>query len=293
MPGSVQAGLLLALGTAFVSILGFLLKQRGAVQTPPISVRSPLRSTAALFANRWWLAGLAVATASWFLHVGALALAPITLVQTVMAGGLVLLTVMAERLFGFHVTRREWIGVALTAAGLAFLAATLGHSADGRHSDYAGGTLALYVGGLTAVSLALMAAVARAGAHAGTVLATAAGLQWGGSDITIKALSGHLGADGLLVLFTPLAAAITVLSLLGLLVSARSLQIGAAIGVIATTSAAANLSTIAAGLVVFGEPLPGGTPAVAARLIAFSLVVGAAVLTPGPTRLGTPATATP
>jgi hypothetical protein len=138
-----------------------------------------------------------------------------------------------------------------------------------------------------------MAAVARAGAHAGTVLATAAGLQWGGSDITIKALSGHLGADGLLVLFTPLAAAITVLSLLGLLVSARSLQIGAAIGVIATTSAAANLSTIAAGLVVFGEPLPGGTPAVAARLIAFSLVVGAAVLTPGPTRLGTPATATP
>jgi hypothetical protein len=246
-----------------------------------------------LFANRWWLAGLAVATASWFLHVGALALAPITLVQTVMAGGLVLLTVMAERLFGFHVTRREWIGVALTAAGLAFLAATLGHSADGRHSDYAGGTLALYVGGLTAVSLALMAAVPRAGAHAGTVLATAAGLQWGGSDITIKALSGHLGADGLLVLFTPLAAAITVLSLLGLLVSARSLQVGAAIGVIATTSAAANLSTIAAGLVVFGEPLPGGTPAVAARLIAFSLVVGAAVLTPGPSRLGTPATATP
>jgi uncharacterized membrane protein len=292
MPGSVQAGLLLALGTAFVSMLGFLLKQRGAVQTPPISVRTPVRSTAALFANRWWLLGLAVATASWFLHVGALALAPITLVQTVIAGGLVLLTVMAERVFGFHVTRREWIGVALTAAGLAFLAATLGHSADGRHSDYAAGTLALYVGGLTAVSLVLMATVPRSRAHAGTVLATAAGLQWGCSDVTIKALSGHLGADGLLVLFTPMAAAITGLSLLGLLVSARSLQIGEAISVIATTSAAANLSTIAAGLVVFGEPLPGGTPAIAARLVAFSLVVGAAVLTPGPARLGAPAAVT-
>jgi hypothetical protein len=292
MPGSVQAGLVLALGTAFVSILGFLLKQRGAAQAPPISLRSPLRSTAALFTNRWWLLGLAVATGSWFLHVGALALAPITLVQTVIAGGLVLLTVVAERLFGLQVTRREWIGVALTAAGLAFLAATLGHSADGRHSDYAPGTLALYVGGLTVVSVAAMAAATRAGAHAGTVLAAAAGIQWGCSDVTIKALSGHLGADGLLVLFTPMAAVITALSLVGLLVSARSLQLGGAIGVIAMTSAAANLSTIAAGLVVFGEPLPGGVPAVAARLAAFALVVGAAALTPAPARLAAPATVT-
>jgi drug/metabolite transporter (DMT)-like permease len=289
MPASVQAGLVLALGTAFVSILGFLFKQRGAAQTPPISLRTPLRSTAALFANRWWLLGLAVATGSWFLHVGALALAPITLVQTVIAGGLVLLTVIAERLFGFRVTRREWIGVALTAAGLAFLAATLGDSADGRHSDYASGTLALCVGGVTAVSLAAMAAVPRVRAHAGTLLAAAAGLQWGASDVTIKALSGHLGADGLLVVFTPMAAVIAALSLLGLLVSARSLQIGEAIAVIATTSAAANLSTIAAGLVVFGEPLPGGTPAVVARLGAFALVVGAAVLTPAPARLAAPA----
>jgi hypothetical protein len=85
---------------------------------------------------------------------------------------------------------------------------------------------------------------------------------------------------------------ITALSLVGLLVSARSLQLGGAIGVIAMTSAAANLSTIAAGLVVFGEPLPGGVPAVAARLAAFALVVGAAALTPAPARLAAPATVT-
>ena len=59
------------------------------------------------------------------MHVGALALAPISLVQSMIAGGLVLLTVVADRLFGIPVTRREWIASALTAAGLAFLAATL------------------------------------------------------------------------------------------------------------------------------------------------------------------------
>jgi hypothetical protein len=288
VPLSVALGLLLAVGTAFVSILGFLFKQRGAAEVPAVSIRRPVRSVAALFANRWWLLGIAVATAGWVLHVGALALAPITLVQTVIAGGLVLLTVVAERLFGLEATRREWVGVTLTAAGLAFLAATLGDSADGRHSDYDAATLAAYVGSLTVASLAAMAAASRAGAHAGTWLAAGAGLQWGGSDVTIKALSGHLGTDGLFVLFTPMAAVITALSLLGLVVSARSLQLGDAVGVIALTSAAANLSTIAAGLVVFGEPLPGGGLAMVLRLVAFALVIGAAALTPGP-RIGSAA----
>ena len=58
------------------------------------------------------------------------------------AGGLVLLTVVADRLFAHEVTRREWIGVALAALGLAFLAATLEGAGDEAHSDYEDATLA-------------------------------------------------------------------------------------------------------------------------------------------------------
>ena len=90
--------------------------------------------------------GIVVAMGSWGLHVAALALAPISLVQSTIAGCLVLLTVVADRAFGHQVTRREWIGVALTALGLAFLAATLSGTGDEAHSDYAAGTLAGYVG---------------------------------------------------------------------------------------------------------------------------------------------------
>jgi hypothetical protein len=114
---SVQLGLVLALATAFVSILGFLYKHRGAVNAPPVDWRRPVSSTAGLFRNRWWVIGILVAMGGWVFHVAALALAPITLVQSVIAGGLVLLTVISERIFGLTVTRREWIGVALTAAG--------------------------------------------------------------------------------------------------------------------------------------------------------------------------------
>ena len=72
------------------------------------------------------------------------------------------------------------------------------------------------------------------------------------------------------------------LSLVGLLVSARSLQLGKAVPVIAITSAAANISTIAAGPIVFGEPLPDDELGIVLRLLAFALVIGAAALTPPP-----------
>ncbi|MEA2184976.1 MAG: hypothetical protein QOF69_4161, partial [Solirubrobacteraceae bacterium] len=92
----------------------------------------------------------------------------------------------------------------------------------------------------------------------------------------------------------PLALVILLASLVGLAVSARSLQVGQAVSVIAVTSASANLCTIAAGPVVFGEPLPGDPLALGVRLLAFALVIGASALTPPPlgSRDETPAPAT-
>src|ERR671929_1524479 len=130
MSFGVQLGLLLALATAFASVVGFLYKHRGAVESPPVEPRRPVRTSLALFRSRWYTIGILVATASWGLHVAALSLAPISEVQSVIAGGLVLLTVIADRVFGYEVTRREWIGVGLTAVGLAFLAGTMHGTAD-------------------------------------------------------------------------------------------------------------------------------------------------------------------
>jgi hypothetical protein len=208
-----------------------------------------------------------------------LALAPISLVQSVIAGGLVMLTVVADRVFGFAVTRREWIGVGLTAAGLAFLAATLGNVGNRSYSHYGGGTLAAYVVVLSALALAITLS-----SRSPNAWAVAAGLLWAASDTSIKALSSHLGPLGVGVLIHPLALVILIASLVGLLVSARSLQLGEAVPVIALTSAATNLLTIAAGPIVFSEPLPAGHLDLAVRLLAFALVIVAAALTPPPLR---------
>jgi multidrug transporter EmrE-like cation transporter len=281
MSASVQAGLVLALLCAFTSTVGFLYKHRGAAESPPVELRHPVASSLALFRSRWYVLGLVVAMGSWGFHVAALSLAPISLVQTVIAGGLVTLTVVADRLFGFAVTRREWIGVALTAAGLAFLAATMEGTADSAHSDYTTLTLVLYVAGLSLAGVAACA-TARTNARGATLLAVSAGLIWGASDVSIKALSGHSGDGATAVLTSPLALVILVASLVGLAISARSLQVGDAVPVIAVTSAAANVTTIAAGPLVFGEPLPDDPGALVLRLLAFALVIAAASLTPPP-----------
>jgi hypothetical protein len=278
---SVQLGLLLALGTAVASLVSFLLKHRGAVESPDVEWRRPLRSSLRLFRSRTYAIGMAVAMGSWGLHVGALSLAPISLVQTVMAGGLVLLTVLADGVFAHEVSRREWTGVAMTAAGLAFLAATMGGTGDSAHADFAPATVAAYIGVLTLLATAAAAAGWQA-TRGASLVAASAGLLWGASDISIKAVSGTLGERGAGVLLHPLALVILLLSLYGLIVSTRSLQRGRAVPVIAMTSAAANVTTIAAGPIVFGEPMPGDAVGVVVRLLAFLLVVTAAALTPPP-----------
>ena len=280
---SVQIGLLLALATAFTSIVGFLYKHRGAVESPPVSTSQPVRSSLALFRSRWYVLGIVIAFGSWGFHSAALALAPISLVQTVIAGGLVLLTVIANRLFGFTVSRREWIGVALTAVGLALLAATLGGTGDDAHNDWKPVELTLYVGLSAALGLAAAFASGRS-ENGGTLLAVSAGLIWGASDVSIKAVSGVLDEGLLTTLLHPLSLVILVASLVGLSVSARSLQVGEAVPVIAVTSAAANVCTIASGPLIFGEPVPDDPLGLAVRIAAFALVIVAASLTPPPIR---------
>jgi hypothetical protein len=120
-------GIGLALACAAAANVGMLCKHRGACEAPEINLRSPLRSAVALFESKWWTIGFAVAAVAWVLHVAAIAIAPLSLVQAVIAGGLVLIAYPATRYFGHTLTRREWLGLGLAAAGLAFHAVTVPH----------------------------------------------------------------------------------------------------------------------------------------------------------------------
>ena len=280
---SVQIGLLMAIATAFFGVVGFLYKHRGAADSAPVEWAHPLRTSLALFRNRWYVLGIVIAIGSWGFHVAALALAPISLVQAVIAGGLVLLTVVADRLFSHSVTRREWVGVGLAALGLAFLAATLEGTGDSAHSDYDAATLAIFL--IVVAGLAIgVAVIGNRSRHIGIMLGASAGLFWAVSDTAIKAQTGTFGENLLSVFIHPLILVILVASFIGLTVSAKSLQTGKAVPVIAMTTVAANALTIISGPIVFGDPVPDDSLGLIARVMAFVLVLGAAALTPAPVR---------
>jgi drug/metabolite transporter (DMT)-like permease len=280
---TLNLGILLALACAIATQLGFLYKHRGANAAPKVDVRHPLRTVRSLFGSKWFAIGMAVATGAWLFHVAALAFAPLSVVQAVLSTGVVILAVLAERLFGFEVGRRQWLGVAMTAAGLLMLVMTL-PAHPGSHSHFSTPGMVAFEGGMLAIG-ALLITGPRMGApdhHHGIMLGAAAGTLFGVSDVAIKALTGMSGVLG--VVGSPWLAVAILASVIAFYASARGLQDGEAVPVIASTSTAANVSCILGGIVVFGDPLPTDTLGLIVQGLAFTLVVIAALVTPPPLR---------
>lgn len=283
---TLHLGILFALLCAFATNLAFLYKHRGACAAPKVDIRHPLRSAAGLWRSRWFAIGMGVGLGAWLFHVAALAMAPLSVVQVVLASGLVLLAVMADRLFGFEIGRRQWLGLGAMAAGLGLIAVTQ-PGADGSHASFSLLALTAFEGGLLAVGALLIAGPRVVGVpprHHGVALAAAAGILFGVCNIAIKALTGVVAIDGVVGVLSPWLAVAALGSAAAFYASARSLQDGEAVEVIAITGTAANISCIAGGLLVFGDPLPGDALGIVLQAVAFALVIVAAALTPAPVR---------
>jgi len=278
-------GIALALTCALANNVGFLYKHRGACQAPAVDVSRPLWTARKLFSTRLFAVGMVIASGAWLFHVAAMAVAPLSLVQAVLAGGVVLLAVTAERAFGLRISRRQWGGIVLTAFGLLLLGLSL-PAVHGAHSRFSVPAMGAFEGVLLVVGTLLVIGprLGLARHRHGFMLGAAAGILFGVSDVAIKAISGEVGAHGALGLATPWLLAAVAASVVGFYASAKGLQDGQAVPVIAVTGTASNIAGIVGGIVVFGDPLSGRPVMLAVELAAFALVLGASWLTPAPVR---------
>jgi hypothetical protein len=277
-----EFGLLLALGCALLSNVALLCKYRGANSAPDVRFSHPLSSAAALFGSKWWTIGFLVAFLAWGLHVGALAIAPLSLVQAVIAGGIALLAIPARHMFGIKLGWRELLGLALSAGGLAFLALTAADQPAGV-TEYSQTTMAAFQGGAIAIGLTLLLSGSRGGGHrhGGLMLGASAGLLVGVSDVAIKALAELVPGSPAAIL-SPWTMVALIAAVAAFYALARSLQLGDAIEVIVVSSVAANCAAIVGGVLVFGDPVGSDALGVIARSAAFAAVIGAAALIPAP-----------
>jgi len=275
----MEVGIALALVAALMTNLASLLKHRGCHRAEPVSIRQPLRSARTLAGSRWFAAGWALAAVAWLIHVAALSMAPISLVQAVLAGGAVTLAVISQRVFGHPVERQQWLALVLGGVGLALLALTL-PQLRGSHSEFSAGAILGFEGGLAllASGLALGHRSARLAARRGVLLAVLAGTLIAFAGIAIK---GLFGADGVsLAVIVPWIVLTVICGVLAQYTVVAALQGGQAVETIGLIGLVANATQIAGGVLVFGDPLSAHPLGVALQATAFAMVCASALLLP-------------
>jgi drug/metabolite transporter (DMT)-like permease len=279
----VQAGIALAFVAALMTNFASLLKHRGCHRAEPVRIRQPLRSARRLAGSPWFAAGWGLAAVAWLIHVAALSMAPISLVQAVLAGGAVLLAVISQRIFGDPVERQQWLALLLGGGGLALLALTV-PQLRGIHSEFSVAAILGFEGGLAllASGLALGHRSERLAARHGVLLAALAGTLIAFAGIAIK---GLLGTDGVsLAVIAPWIALIVVCGALAQYATVAALQRGQAIETIGLIGLVANASQIAGGVLVFGDPLAANPLGIALQATAFAMVCASALLLPSRSR---------
>ncbi len=129
--GKLVSGLLLALGSAALINLGFLLQHRGLSGRRPGGLAATLRQ---VIRNRTWLAGQVIGWIGFGAQIVAVAIAPLSLVQAFAAGGLALSVPLAAGIFSQRITRTQLLAVLLMAAALAVLPIGFSTGADHLHA---------------------------------------------------------------------------------------------------------------------------------------------------------------
>ncbi len=257
---TLEIGLILAVVSAALINLGFLLQHRGladrATQGEPMLIAA-LRS-------RVWLAGQALGWVGFATQIIAVVLAPLSLVQAFAAGGLAVSVPLAAGIFHYRVSRRQLAAVAIMTLSLAVL------------------PLGIRAPAIQSATGAMMAVAVVFGAIAGAVAvrwsnaagrAVLAGVLYGIADAAIKADAAGARMHG----STPLLSGWTLLALLGtfggFLAFQAALRHGNAVAAISLMTAMAALTALAFGLVAFGESLGRSAVASVTHLCAIGCVL--------------------
>jgi len=266
--------LVLALASTTLTNIAYLREHDAAAALPTLSLRRPLHSAHVLLTDRSWLFGFVLEGAGFALYVAALALAPLTLVQSVAAGGIGILAFVSARMGRRRLAGGELVGVAISMLGLLALAVSLaGGSGEGTGGTT--GEILLWLGSTAAAGVVALALGRRFGAS-GVAYGIAGGLFFSIGDISVK-IATQGGAR------TAFALGVV----LGYSLGTAFLQLGyqkrGALTVAGIATLLTNALPIAAGSVVLGEPVPSGALG-ALRILAFAAVTAGAILLARPAK---------
>jgi len=265
----IALALVLTIISACALDLGYLLQHAVASRLPPLSLRKPIASVRSLLVEPRWLIGAGIQVGGFVLYVVALALAPLALVQAAAAGGIGILAIMVSRITHVALTTRERIGAAVSVLGLVLLGVSLLSS----HGEGQGATyfwVAVWLGASGVGAFLCIKLLARPIGPA-PAWGIASGILFAAGDVATKmAVSGGIENAAFLVCLVVFYGA-------GTAVLQAAFQRGGALTTAGLSTLLTNALPIAAGMVLFHEPLPSGVIG-AVRVAAFAAVIAGAVL---------------
>lgn len=282
MTGTGATGIALAVAAGAAFEVSYVLQALEARRVAPAE-RPHVRLLSALMRRPLWMAGIGLSVVAFVLQVLALRHAPLSVVQPVLALGLVVLLALSRGVLGEPVGRRELLGAAGVVGGVVVLVL----AAPERNGDP--GSLGLAVAGLALAAVLLAPFVWRSNAPRSLVLAATAG-------DALAALAANEVARELTA--RPLAAAAWVVvaagaAVLALTAEATALQRSPASVVAPVVLAGQVAIPVALAPLVAGESwaaTPGGGVLVAAGLAVVAAAVAVLARSPAVGRVHHPVT---
>src|SRR5258708_5370252 len=268
---------------------GLIVEKQALGRLPAISGRRIAALALTLGSSPRWLAGFALMLCGLAFQVLALTLAPVTVVQPVMASGIAVVLVLSRLVLREHLGRGEYaciVGMALSVILLA--ASARGAAPEGGHRFSIVWMAAVTIGSVL-LGLAAGASALRAGSGrhrppvTGVSYGVATGLLYGVAALAIKALSGVLlhrhGVAAILiaVVSSPSLYVMAACSAVGLLLFQTALQ-RCRISIVAPVSnVLGSIYFIVVATWLFHERLPSDPALLALRLVGI-LIAGCVVV---------------
>ncbi len=271
----IDSGVAAAFGAALLYNLATVVQKSQAQREQASGVRLVVR----LFARPVWLLGVGCQMAGLGLHILALTRAPVTIVQPIIAAGIVFLVVLAALILDERPGQREFAGIAATMGGVVLLLSGAGEPAM-MLPVTARGFAATIVAAVAFISvLRFLSARARLvrTSQAAVLLGLAVGLAQGMSDALNRLMgawlspgagwtpSNPMGVAALVGLFTFGAA--------GFVLSQDAFRFYRANTVAPTMQTAQLIVPVAIAVTLYGQTLPSGTVGSVIWSTAFALIV--------------------
>ncbi len=276
-------GVAVAVVSAGAYVIGYVLEKQALVDLPALQARpaSVLRTG---LSSRRWVAGFVTMLGALALQVVALTLAPVAVVQPILAGGLVALAAVGGSVLQESLDRRQLLSLALVLAAVVAVAvsARTGEKvAGGVHA----GRFALLAApvALAAVISAWTGIRSKAGSAPLLGVTVGAGLMYGLGAVAEKAVATRLVSDGMVQgairsLATPYPWLFVLATAAGMMVFQVGLQRHPASMMATFTNVTSSVCALVGASVIFGESLlPGGWWS-AARVGGFAAVLAAVAL---------------